>query len=229
MGLLDIFKRKKRQSEKDELMDKMAAFLFGSLDEMRSQISELDAALGHRYDLGQVAGALTWMTTKFLRGGDVSAAGLVDNGQMRRPNNIFKRDDAMTIYKFVVKKSLCKTMPGASDEVVEMMLPSLGNNEGGATSDVIPGAYGEYGLCVTNPVPTKGIPSNEAYLRRLSLLSGEPFHWERIGSFGAPNIQHPIDGYDIITESGETLCTIYISPYQNIISNKAPKGFYLKS
>lgn len=65
------------------------------------------------------------------------------------------------------------------------------------------------------------------YLRHLRLLSGENFKWERIGSFGAPNIKHPIDGYEIITENGESLCTIYISPYQRVISSQAPKGFYL--
>jgi len=98
-----------------------------------------------------------------------------------------------------------------------------------ATSDIIPGAYGEYGYSVTNPIPTRGIPTNEVYLQKLALLSGENFHWRRIGSFSAPNINNPIDGYEIINDKGETLCTIYISPYQNVISNQAPKGFYIKN
>ena len=74
----------------------------------------------------------------------------------------------------------------------------------------IPGTSGEYGYCVTNPIPTKGIPANETYLKRLALLSGEKFHWERIGSTSVSNIKNPIDIYNIISDRGELLCTIYI-------------------
>lgn len=105
---------------------------------------------------------------------------------------------------------------------------SIGNMDGGVTTDEMPEGFGEFGLCVTNPVPVRGIPANEVYLSRLRLLSGEDFSWKRIGSFGANNIGQPIDGYQITTKSGTDLCVIYISPYQNTISNKAPKGFYLK-
>jgi hypothetical protein len=143
---------------------------------------------------------------------------------MRRPNNAFSKADAMTIYSYVARKR----MPESMDSIFVMMNEMIGNRADGATTDVIPGAYGEYGLCVTNPIPTRGIPANEVYLRKLALLSGKPFHWERIGSFGAPNIKMPIDGYAIISDEGERLCTIYISPYQKVISNKAPKGFYIK-
>ena len=116
-----------------------------------------------------------------------------------------------------------------SDEVLKVALQGvIGENEGGATTDEIPGAYGEYGFDITNPIPTRGITANEVYLKRLSLLSGESIQWKLICSFGADNIAHPIDGYSILNVNGEELCVIYISPYQNTISKKAPKGFYLK-
>ena len=143
---------------------------------------------------------------------------------MRRPNNAFYKADATTVYNYVVKKR----MPKSVDSIFAMMNEMIGNREDGATTDVIPGAYGEYGLCVTNPIPTRGIPANEVYLRKLALVSGKHFRWERIGSFGAPNIKMPIDGYAIITDDGKEVCTLYISPYQKVISNKAPKGFYIK-
>lgn len=228
MGLFDFFKKKPRLSkEQNELMDKVAEMLFGSLDQMRDQIKELSGLLGNRYNHGQVANALTWMTSKLSREGDKSSFALVDDGQMKRVDNPFIKEDALLIYRYVAKKKFLKAFPNAPEEMFEKMYESLGNYEEGATTDVIPGAYGEYGLCVTNPIPTRGIPSNETYLSSLSLLSGEPFHWERIGSFDSPNIEHPIDGYEIITERGDNLCTIYISPYQKTISRKAPKGFYI--
>ena len=196
-------------------------------DQMRDQIKELSGLLGNRYNLGQVANALTWMTSNFNHECDKLSFALVDDGQLKRVDNPFLKEDALLIYRYVAKKKFQKAVPDAPEVMFENMYESPGNYEEGATTDVIPGAYGEYGLCVTNPIPTDGIPSNETYLSSLSLLSGEPFYWERIGSFAAPNIEHPIDGYEIISDSGDNLCTIYISPYQKSISRKAPKGFYI--
>ena len=169
------------------------------------------------------------MTSRFNHVEDKSSVAFVDEGQMKRVDNPFTRDDALKIYKYVAKKQFQKVFPNAPEVMFEKRYKTLGNYEDGATTDVIPGAYGEYGFSVTNPIPTRGIPSNEIYLKSLSLLSGEPFHWERIGSFGAPNIENPIDGYEIISDRGENLCTIYISPYQKTISKTAPKGFYIKN
>ncbi len=229
MGIFHFFRRKPKLSEsQNALMDKMAVLLFGGLEQMQEQISELYEMFDHRYNKGQIANALTWMTSRFSREGDMSAFALVDEGLLHRMDNPFNRTDAMVLYKYAAKKSLHKFVPNASESIFDEIFITLGNNPKGATSDVIPGAYGEYGLCVTNPIPTRGIPSNETYLQKLSLLSDEPFHWERVASFEAPNIENPIDGYDIISEKGEKLCTIYISPYQNVISNTAPKGFYIK-
>lgn len=229
MGLFHFFKKKTRLSkEQNELMDKVAEMLFGGLNQMREQVKELSSLLGKRYSPGQVANALTWMTSRFYHEEDKSSIALVDEGQMKRADNPFTRNDALKLYKYVAKKQFHKAFPSAPEVMFEEMYKTLGNYEDGATTDVIPGAYGEYGLCVTNPIPTRGIPSNETYLKSLSLLSGEPFHWKRIGSFGAPNIENPIDGYEIITDCGENLCTIYISPYQKTISKTAPKGFYIK-
>ena len=227
MGFFDFFKRKSRKSslsnEESELMDKMAGLLFGGMSQMKSQVDELSKLYGGRHSAGEVANILTWMTMRFKREDDKSISAIVDNGQMHRPNNKFSREDAIIAYKYIAEKSLVKAFPNADSMVFNMMMESLGNNENGATTDVIPGAYGEYGLCATNPIPTRGIPSNEAYLRRLALKSEEEFHWTRKGSCGAPNIQHPIDMYDIITNNGGTVCTIYISPYHKVISSTAPK------
>lgn len=232
MGFLDFFKRKKKSSltaEESQLMDKMADLLYGGMDNMRKQIGEVSALLGNRYKPGEVANALTYLTSGLMRRDDKSIGAMVDEGQMRRPNNPFNRADAIVIYKYVLRQSYKKQFPGMPDEMLDVALQGvMGDNPDGATTDVIPGAYGEYGFDATNPIPTRGIPSNEVYLSRLFLLSGEPIRWERVGSFGAPNIKNPIDGYSIMDKNGTELCVIYISPYQNIISKKAPKGFYLK-
>lgn len=211
-------------NEKD-LMDKIAEVLFGGTNQMREQISELDNILEHKYETKYVANVLTWMTSRYVRSDDKSTDALVKEGQMRRPDNKLSYNDALKVYNFVAKKQASVLPP----HLLNAVLNSYGlNNNTGSTEDVIPGAFGEYGYCATNPIPTKGIPANEIYLKRLSLLSGEKFHWERIGSTRANNIKNPIDMYKIISTTGEALCTIYISPYQNVISSKAPKGFYIE-
>ena len=227
MGFFDLFRKKKKPSNDDAVFNKMADMLFGGTAEFRSQVLELHALLNQRYEPSQVANALTWMTLEFNREGDRSSGALVDEGQMRRPTNPFSREDALKIYRFVAKKNWEKMFPGAPEALFESMYIGLGNSEDGCTTDVIPGAYGEFGYDLTNPVPTRGVPANLTYLRSLRLLSGEKLKWERIGSFSAPNIDNPIDGYEIMTLDGKPLCTIYISPYQRVISKQAPKGFYL--
>ena len=217
-----------RSLEEKEIFDKMAELFFGGVDKMHEQVNEAYEILGRRYKQAQVANALTWMTSRFNRMDDKSSVAIVDEGQLCRPDNPFSKEDADKLYRFVVKKTYLKNNPDATDDILECFYRSLGNNTEGTTTDTIPNAYGEYGFDVTNPIPTRGVSSNEAYLKKLSLLSNESFHWKRVGSFSAPNIKNPIDGYEIITDSGERLCTIYISPYQRIISNKAPKGFYIK-
>ena len=220
-------KSKKMTPNEQKVFDKMNEMLYGGTEQFEKQTLELYKMLGMKYKPEQIANALTWMSLQFAKEGDKSEYGLVDDGQMRRPKNTFSREDAVTIYRYVAKKSFRKALPDAPEDMFELLFATLGNSDEGCTTDVIPGAYGEYGYDLTNPIPTRGVPSNETYLRHLRLLSGENFKWERIGSFGAPNIKHPIDGYEIITENGESLCTIYISPYQRVISSQAPKGFYL--
>lgn len=210
-----------------EIFDKIAELFLGGADKMREQVNEAYDMLGHRYKQAQVANALTWMTSRFNRMDDKSSVAIVDEGQLCRPDNPFNKEDADKLYQFVVKKTYLKNNPNATDDILDYFYRSLGNNTEGTTTDTIPNAYGEYGFDVTNPIPTRGVPSNETYLKKLSLLSNESFHWKRVGSFSAPNIKNPIDGYEIITDRGECLCTIYISPYHRIISDKAPKGFYI--
>lgn len=229
MGFFDIFKRKKsKNAELNGMMSQLMSQMFsGGQQEMNQQVAELKSLLGNRYDVATIGGTLRYMTSHMLMSQDKSADRVVNKGAMLRPNNAFTKNDAMIVYKYVVRKQFDKL--GIKSEIAfQEFYKSLGNVDGGATSDVIPGAYGEYGLCATNPIPVRGIPANEVYLSKLALLSGEEFTWQRIGSTGADNIKDPIDMYQITTNDGVDLCSIYISPYQNVISNTAPKGFYIK-
>lgn len=101
-------------------------------------------------------------------------------------------------------------------------------NEGGTEEDTIPDGYGEFGYDVTNPIPVNTVMGNMAYLGKLRTLDGEKVQYERLGSTSAPNIENPIDAYEI-SVNGQVLTTLYISPYNKKNSERPPKGFKLSA
>ncbi len=50
--------------------------------------------------------------------------------------------------------------------------------------------------------------------------------YERIGSTKAPNIDSPIDIYNILNNE-KVIATLYINPYTKKNSERSPKGFKL--
>ena len=97
----------------------------------------------------------------------------------------------------------------------------------GVDTDDIPKGYGPYGLCKTNPVPTRGIPGSNEYLSRLRTKDGRCIENSRIGSTSAEDVTSgAIDMYSITSE-GVSLGTVYLCPYHKRISGKAPEGFRL--
>jgi hypothetical protein len=93
------------------------------------------------------------------------------------------------------------------------------------STDEIPNAVGEFGLCSSNPVPVYCIHSNDIYLSRLRTLDGGRIYWNRYGSMGDEHIKNQIDKYEIFNASEEFITHIFISPYHLRTSMKAPKGF----
>ena len=134
--------------------------------------------------------------------------------------------------KYVFTKQF-KQRSGITDPTfIEAFLNAQGflsDNYGGLKYDEIPGGYGEFGITMTNPVPVNGILSSDKYLGRLVTVDGLNIKWNRLGSGGADNIDHPIDIYTITDSNDQKRDTIYISPYHPSTSNKAPKGYKIKS
>ena len=99
----------------------------------------------------------------------------------------------------------------------------------GVDTDDIPKGYGPYGLCKTNPVPTRGIPGSNEYLSRLRTKDGRSVESSRIGSTSAGEVTSgAIDMYSISSGGGGvSLGTVYLCPYHKRHSGKAPEGFRL--
>jgi len=95
-------------------------------------------------------------------------------------------------------------------------------------ADTLPTGYGEFGLCVTNPIPTMSVLGSNAYLSALRTSDNKATEYNRIGSTRAPEevTTAMIDMY-AISCNGNSLATIYICPYHKRNSTKAPMGFRL--
>lgn len=236
MGLFDFLKKKKKQDTAlDSFMAQQMKRMFpNGLQELKDQVSELKLRLPSQYSENDIQGQLLYMTSLLYTARDRSSYRVVEVGAMNRPDNKFSYEENMIIYTFAASKQIERMMPALKDldpqtraKYLKEGLAAMGNNPDGCTTDMMQNGYGEFGLCATNPVPVRGTAANEVYLESLKHISGKQIRWKRIGSLGAPNIAHPIDHYLVTDEQGNELAIIYISPYQNTISRKAPKGFYI--
>lgn len=99
---------------------------------------------------------------------------------------------------------------------------------GGCDSDEIPGATGEFGYHLSNPIPTKTTFGNTSYLARLQTQDGNKVQYERVGSFTSPISDLPVDGYRLNDSKGTEIGIIYLSPYHQRNSEKAPAGLAIQ-
>ena len=132
--------------------------------------------------------------------------------------------EAASIFKFVV---FVETKREKEPGIMEYLVAGFATNTDGIDADELPNGRGEFGYDANNPIPVKGIITNEFYLSQIRTNAGEEIKWERIGSFHTDACNYPVDAYNIFNLSGKNIATLYISPYHKRISNKATVDFYL--
>jgi hypothetical protein len=121
-----------------------------------------------------------------------------------------------------------KKKPTAQDELASFLADmSALTSQNGLDVDELPNCFGEVGIDVNNPVPTKFVTGTNSYLSRVRTLDGNPISFERAGSVSAPHVENMIDRYSIKNSKGQDLGCIYISMYHKRNSKKAPAGFKL--
>ncbi len=103
----------------------------------------------------------------------------------------------------------------------------FGSNEQGYDCDVIPFAMGEFGVEPTNPVPVRGVAGSNSYLQRLRSSNGETVNCKRIRAIKTGDANLMVDEYEVFDTKNILFSKIYVCPYHQRISNKAPKGFSL--
>ena len=95
--------------------------------------------------------------------------------------------------------------------------------EKGESVDEISGAHGEFGKCLTNPIPVNGPIGELVYLSRLAKLGTDAkilFH--RLGSINT------IDIYETVSIDGLFWDFLYFSYYHPRKSRIAPKGYIIR-
>ena len=93
--------------------------------------------------------------------------------------------------------------------------------EAGAAVDELPGAKGEFGRCVTNPIPVNGAVGEIVYLSRLVIPSGAGLFGHRLGHIDR------VDVYETVSTDGRNWDIIFFDYYHPRKSRTVPTGYGL--
>jgi hypothetical protein len=217
-------------SKKNKTIAKAATDLIfpKGLEQCDRLVSKFENFTGNRYSKENIRSWVTLTASSFKFFADKSEDRIVSY-IVRKSDNTLHLDDGKYLYSIVSKEVLFPVLnDNENDEFLTQLINvGYGNNNDGYDTDIIPGAFGEFGFVATNPIPVKGIMGGYTYLENLIFEDGTPITHERTGSVGTDNIENSIDCYKIFKEGVEK-SIIYISPYHKKNSAIAPDGFKLK-
>jgi hypothetical protein len=168
-----------------------------------------------------------------LVGGAVYFAHLEDKSESKivaylrqLSRSAFTPEEARIIHDFIYTLVLRVQYQGhAGEDTFDLLndVPELT----GCDADRVPDGHGAFGFAITNPVPVKGVISNEYYLSRLRTADGKRITWERVGSRESPQSGKPVDLYRIFDGGKTEIARLFIAPYHKRVSNQSPAGFRL--
>lgn len=91
-----------------------------------------------------------------------------------------------------------------------------------------PGGLGEFGHSRSNPVPAASLEAARRYLGRLRRAGGERVVWTHSSTIAVGLNGKPVFEYAILSQLGQSLATLYLSPGYHGTSGRAPRGFELE-
>jgi hypothetical protein len=168
-----------------------------------------------------------------LVGGAVYFAHLEDKSESKmvtylrqQSGSAFTPEEARIIHNFIYTRVLRVQYQGYVGADAFDLLNDV-HELTGHDADRVPDGSEAFGFSITNPVPVKGVISNEYYLSRLRTAHGQPITWERVGSRESPQSGKPVDLYRIFDGKKAEIARLFIAPYHKRVSNQAPAGFKL--
>ena len=97
----------------------------------------------------------------------------------------------------------------------------------GRDCDQVPDGFGEFGRCVTNPIPVNGVLGIFKYFNKLRTSEGVPLLFHQIGSDASSVSKKLVDVYEVVSMDGETWDILFFDKYHPRRSNLCPSGFEL--
>lgn len=113
-------------------------------------------------------------------------------------------------------------------DIIDINPLMVKTNNSPIDADEFSNGHGDFGFSLSNPIPCNSVLGANLYLRQLTTVDGARVAHTRIGSFTSETVKLPVDGYQL-EAGGMKLGTIYISPYQERNSRRAPSGFVLNT
>lgn len=223
MGFLDIFKSKKKKELANVIEGIFKELFPGGMTQVDADLKKLQSSFYRTHNQDQLKKIYLYSVSLFYVTNDKSEDSIITR-IIKNPYNCLNMQEAKILYSFLTHKIFRQSISDDEDLINTMSANVFGGNKG-FDLDEIPGGIGNFGYDVTNPIPVKGIVSNEIYLESLRTSNGNKIEWERIGSTTVENIEDSIDIYQIYDLDGNKLTILYISPYHKRISMKTPKGF----
>src|SRR6218665_3348538 len=121
-----------------------------------------------------------------------------------------------------------KKEAAAAAELLKAIVPfQVEARAAGADTEDIPKASGPFGLCNTNPIPTRSVAGSNGYLESRRTKDGRRVTANRMGSTSAEDVTSGMIDIYQLSADGQPAATIYVCPYHKRNSAKAPDGFYL--
>ena len=168
MGFFDIFKRKKQSNPLDEMLGKVFSQAFpGGYEQLQNLINEQYLLFNQKYSKDTLTQAINYIATGLIIFKEKSASRIVDMGLM--PKKLLSYDDALKLYKAVARNHFESRFGTTSEAAFNAFYQELGNIEGEQCGDVMQGAYGEWGLETSNPIPINGVVNLKNPLRRRNI------------------------------------------------------------
>lgn len=233
MGLFDLFKSKE-EKEKNAFVRQQTELLFPmGMEDILTDCDRVGELINWKIQGDELKRFMVGCKTLVLISESYDDDGFA-NSFVHRSKSRITFEQARDVYVYLAGESFYRTNLSRllqsrgethSKEFAEEMRRVRKIWESGSVDDVILGAYGEYGLVATNPIPIICVNSSYRYLSRLR-FEGALIEHERAGSTSADVTVGAIDIYKI-NQNGRDLGFIYICPYHRKDSKKAPKGFTL--
>lgn len=231
MGLFDFFKRK---TELDEITDEMVDRMFPGgpaerLFKSKAVVELSNGKLALQEALSVYSGALIRIKLSSLKFNGESHLGpdvdKIFDGIKSASSGKLSSFEAFAIFYYAIFDRIDSSLE-IEDRIRSWKNMCFGCDTIGCDTNEVPWGIGEFGFDSTNPIPVRGVASNEIYLKQLRTLDGRAILHNRKGSLEVPNVPNKIDEYDI-SQEGNILCRLYIHPYNRKISRRPPKGFML--